>query len=66
MQEVRGSESVCKIILDKVGLKGWRLGKSRVFLRYFHEEKLQLLLKDMEDKAVLIQRIFRGWSTRKR
>lgn len=65
-QDIRGSESVCKVILNKVGLEGWRLGTSRVFLRYFHEEKLLLLLKDMEDKAILIQKIFRGWSTRKR
>ncbi len=56
---------MCKVILDKVGLEGWRLGRSRVFLRYYHEEKLHLVLKDIEDKAILIQKIFRGWRTRK-
>ena len=59
------SEHACQIILDKAGITGWRLGRSRVFLRYFHEEKLQLLLKEMEDKAILIQKVYRGYRTRK-
>ena len=64
-QSVKASEHACQIILDKAGITGWRLGRSRVFLRYFHEEKLQLLLKEMEDKAVLIQKVYRGYRTRK-
>ena len=64
-QSVKASEHACQIILDKAGITGWRLGRSRVFLRYFHEEKLQLLLKEMEDKAVLIQKVYRGYHTRK-
>ena len=64
-QSVKASEHACQIILDKAGITGWRLGRSRVFLRYFHEEKLQLLLKEMEDKAILIQKVYRGYRTRK-
>ena len=64
-QSVKASEHACQFILDKAGITGWRLGRSRVFLRYFHEEKLQLLLKEMEDKAVLIQKVYRGYHTRK-
>lgn len=65
MQSIRGSESAVQVILKKAGLEGWQLGRSRVFLRYYHEERLHLLLKDMEDKAVLIQKVFKGWRTRK-
>ena len=53
------------MILRKAGVDGWQLGKSRVFLRYYHEDKLHLMLKDVEDKTILIQKVYRGWSTRK-
>lgn len=56
----------CRVILDKAGLENWKIGSSRVFLRYYHQEKLQLMLKDIEDKAILIQSTFRGYITRKR
>ena len=65
-QNVKSSEHTCQVILDKAGITGWRLGRSRVFLRYFHEEKLQLLLKEMEDKTILIQKVYQGYSARKR
>ena len=65
-QDVKLTEATCQVILDKAGLTGWRLARSRVFLRYFHEQKLQLILKSMEDGAVLIQRIYRGHRARKR
>lgn len=63
---MKASEHTCQVIIDKAGITGWRLGQSRVFLRYFHEEKLQLLLKEMEDKTILIQKVYRGYSARKR
>jgi len=54
------------VILEKAVLSGWQMGKSRVFLRYFHEERLNLLLRDQEKKATLLQKRYRGYSTRKR
>lgn len=56
----------CSDILTKAGIAGWRMGQSRVFLRYYHEERLQLMLKDIDDKAILIQKFFRGYLARKR
>ena len=64
-QDVKLTEGACQVILDKAGLTGWRLARSRVFLRYYHEQRLQLLLKAMEDSATLVQKIYRGYRARK-
>ena len=65
LQRVKGTTVVCSEILKKAGLSGWRMGQSRVFLRYYHEEKLQLLLKKLDDKALILQRVYRGHLARK-
>ena len=64
-QRVKGTVVACSDILNKAGLTGWKMGRSRVFLRYYHEEKLQLMLKAIDDKAILIQKIYRGHLARK-
>ncbi|CAI8008952.1 Myosin-IIIa [Geodia barretti] len=64
-EDVKLTEGACQVILDKAGLTGWRLARSRVFLRYYHEQRLQLLLKAMEDSATLVQKIYRGYRARK-
>lgn len=65
MQKIKGTVAACSEILNKAGLTGWRMGQSRVFLRYYHKETLQLMLKDMDDKAILIQKAVRGFLARK-
>ena len=65
LQRVKGTTVACSEILKKAGLSGWRMGQSRVFLRYYHEEKLQLLLKKLDDKALILQRVYRGRLARK-
>ena len=65
MQKIKGTVAACSEILNKAGLTGWRMGQSRVFLRYYHKETLQLMLKDMDDKAILIQKTIRGFLARK-
>lgn len=37
----------------------------QVFLRYFHEEKLNRLLLEMENRSIKIQAAYRGYQTRK-
>lgn len=65
LQRVKGTTVACSGILKKAGLTGWRMGQSRVFLRYYHEEKLQLMLKNLDDKALILQRVYRGRLARK-
>lgn len=65
MQSAKPCEAGCREVLTKTGLTGWTIGKSRVFLRYYHQDRLQLLLKEMEDKAVLIQKVYKGYVARK-
>ena len=62
---MKGTTVICSEILKKAGLTGWRMGQSRVFLRYYHEEKLQLMLKKLDDKALILQRVYRGRLARK-
>lgn len=63
---MKSSVVTCTTILERVGLTGWRVGRSRVFLRYFHEDQLRLMTKDMEDRATLIQSRYRGHVARRR
>ena len=65
MKDVKLNEATCQVILNKAGMTGWKLARSRVFLRYYHEQRLQLILKEMEDGAIRIQRIYRGYRARK-
>ena len=62
---MKGTTIICSEILKKAELTGWRMGQSRVFLRYYHEEKLQLMLKKLDDKALILQRVYRGRLARK-
>ncbi|KAL6093327.1 hypothetical protein STEG23_036207, partial [Scotinomys teguina] len=49
------SPDTCATILEKAGLDNWALGKTKVFLKYYHVEHLNLMRKEAIDKLVLIQ-----------
>ncbi|XP_041497544.1 myosin-IIIa isoform X1 [Microtus oregoni] len=49
------SPDTCATILEKAGLDNWALGKTKVFLKYYHVEQLNLMRKEAIDKLVLIQ-----------
>jgi myosin-3 len=54
----------CAQILLKLGLKHWKIGKTKVFLKYYHVEQLTRLYDDMNHKIVLIQSAIRSWLAR--
>ncbi|XP_038611640.1 myosin-IIIa isoform X2 [Tachyglossus aculeatus] len=60
------SPDTCATILEKVGLDNWALGKTKVFLKYYHVEQLNLMRKEKVDKIVLIQAYVRGFLGSKR
>jgi len=45
--------------------RGWKMGKTKVFLSYWCVERLNAFLERMGAVAVVIQRGFRGWQARK-
>ncbi|KAM5282412.1 myosin-IIIa isoform 2-T2 [Hipposideros larvatus] len=55
------SPDTCASILEKAGLDNWALGKTKVFLKYYHVEQLNLMRKEAIDKLILIQACVRGF-----
>ncbi|XP_048367291.1 myosin-IIIa isoform X2 [Sphaerodactylus townsendi] len=60
------SPETCAAILEKAQLDNWILGKTKVFLKYYHVEQLNLMRKETVNKIVLIQAYVRGWLGTKR
>ncbi|EMP37022.1 Myosin-IIIa [Chelonia mydas] len=60
------SPETCAAILEKARLDNWVLGKTKVFLKYYHVEQLNLMRKETVDRIVLIQAYIRGWLGSKR
>ncbi|KAF1492572.1 Myosin-IIIa, partial [Eudyptula minor novaehollandiae] len=55
------SPETCAAILEKARLDNWVLGKTKVFLKYYHVEQLNLMRKETVDMIILIQACVRGW-----
>uniref|UniRef100_A0A670JD63 non-specific serine/threonine protein kinase n=1 Tax=Podarcis muralis TaxID=64176 RepID=A0A670JD63_PODMU len=60
------SPETCAAILEKAQLDNWILGKTKVFLKYYHVEQLNLMRKETINRIVLIQAYVRGWLGSKR
>ncbi|XP_073686537.1 myosin-IIIa isoform X2 [Garra rufa] len=56
----------CAVILEKAKLENWVLGKTKVFLKYYHAEQLNLMVRQTTDRIVLVQAYVRGWMAFKR
>ncbi|KAF4079290.1 hypothetical protein AMELA_G00191340 [Ameiurus melas] len=58
------SESICKNVLS-AGVD-WKIGKTKVFLKDFHDTMLELKRdKALNEKALVIQKVLRGYKHRK-
>ncbi|XP_042745086.1 myosin-IIIa-like [Lagopus leucura] len=55
------SPETCAAILEKAHLDNWVLGRTKVFLKYYHVEQLNLMRKETVDRIILIQAYVRGW-----
>lgn len=58
--------AACRSILTKVGIDGYAIGRTKVFLRYFHGEQLNAALAPLEAAQVEIARHVRGHLARRR
>lgn len=56
----------CRLVLKRLRLDGWALGKSKVFLKYYHVELLAKLFEERVRKVVLVQACVRRWLARVR
>ncbi|EHB10278.1 Myosin-IIIB, partial [Heterocephalus glaber] len=55
------SKESCVAILEKSRLDHWVLGKTKVFLKYYHVEQLNLLLREVMGRVVVLQAYTKGW-----
>ncbi|XP_045416245.1 myosin-IIIb [Lemur catta] len=55
------SKESCVSILEKSRLDHWVLGKTKVFLKYYHVEQLNLLLQEVIGRVVVLQAYTKGW-----
>ncbi|KAK6299813.1 hypothetical protein J4Q44_G00298460 [Coregonus suidteri] len=60
-KEPDASPETCAAILEKAKLENWVLGKTKVFLKYYHVETLNLMVRQTTDRIVLVQAYVRGW-----
>ncbi|XP_034556960.1 unconventional myosin-VIIa [Notolabrus celidotus] len=57
-------ESICENVLAGEG--DWKTGKTKIFLKDFHDTMLELeRMKELNDKALLIQKVLRGFKYRR-
>ncbi|XP_029988616.1 unconventional myosin-VIIa [Sphaeramia orbicularis] len=57
-------ESICETVLAEEG--DWKTGKTKIFLKDFHDTMLELeRMKSLNEKALLIQKVLRGYKHRK-
>ena len=55
-ENVRPDALSCKAILRAAGLDHWLVGKTKIFLKYYHVEKLGAILEKYRHSVILVQR----------
>ncbi|CAH2050292.1 unnamed protein product, partial [Iphiclides podalirius] len=64
-EEVKPNRDSCRLLLLRLKMDGWALGKSKVFLKYYHVEVLSRIYEEQIRKIVLVQASVRGWLARR-
>ncbi|XP_077592593.1 myosin-IIIa [Stigmatopora nigra] len=60
-EEPAVTPETCASILAKAKLDNWAMGKTKVFLKYYHVEHLNLMVQQATQRIVLLQAYVRGW-----
>ncbi|XP_075936983.1 myosin-IIIa [Anarhichas minor] len=60
------TQETCAAILEKAKLENWAMGKTKVFLKYYHVEHLNLMVQQATQRIILLQAYVRGWMGAKR
>nr|XP_018914102.1 PREDICTED: myosin-IIIb-like isoform X1 [Bemisia tabaci] len=63
-ERVAATKENCRLLLSRLKMDGWALGKTKVFLKYYHIEYLSKLYEDQIRKIVLVQSCVRRWLAR--
>lgn len=65
-ERVVANRESCRLLLIRLKMDGWALGKSKVFLKYYHVEFLSKLYEDQVKKIILVQAFVRKWLAKRR
>ncbi|GLH16633.1 Myosin-VIIa [Gryllus bimaculatus] len=60
-ERVVASRDNCRLLLVRLKMDGWALGKTKVFLKYYHVEYLSKMYEEHIRKIVLVQACVRRW-----
>ena len=50
-----GTRENCVKILKATKIQGWQVGKTKVFLKYYHLDQMVVVLEKMGESAILLQ-----------
>ncbi|KAI6652104.1 Myosin-IIIb [Oopsacas minuta] len=64
-QKVNRPFANCAQILETTRIRGYQLGRSKVFLKYYHVEELNEMVKRYKKYAITLQRFVRGFLARR-
>lgn len=56
MAEMQPTAEVCRDILEHAKIEGWLMGKTKVFLKYYHVDELDELLIKHYHMAIVLQK----------
>ncbi|XP_072749225.1 myosin-IIIb isoform X1 [Anoplolepis gracilipes] len=60
-ERVVASRDNCRLLLIRLKMDGWALGKTKVFLKYYHVEFLSKLYEEQLKKIIMVQACVRRW-----
>ncbi|XP_068626499.1 myosin-IIIb-like isoform X4 [Battus philenor] len=64
-EEVKPNRDSCRLLLLRLKMDGWALGKSKVFLKYYHVEVMSRIYEEQIRKVILVQSCVRAWLARR-
>lgn len=56
----------CILLLEKLKMTGWAMGKTKVFLKYYHVEELARQFENLQRRVIQVQACVRSWMQRTR
>ncbi|XP_044183508.1 myosin-IIIb-like isoform X2 [Acropora millepora] len=65
-KKIPSDPSSCVQILEQCKIQNWLMGRTKVFLKYYHVEELARFLDIYRQKVVILQKVAKGWIMRRR
>ena len=62
--DVSATAQSCRQILDNASITGYEVGKTKVFMRYFHADELNEKLHPYSEAATILSKYMRGFTAR--